>query len=564
MEAQSSVSDSHSSQAFESLRAMCEQADQALEGHRESVSGIQRRLNEQLQQLSELLENERSSDEQLIAECAEKNATIERQRAEINELQQRLQSLESELNGRHSELSGAQDELARQASEFEQQLAERDEELAGLLEIGEAENQQLADLQQELADALETIEQLHNQESLDAAARDREMEQLRQESAQTQDRLSILQEDYKLQQAEVEAAQQQLQETQTELSHRLEELAKKQRELDEALQQAEVVQQAKVEVDEALSSAEAKISELQLLAETAEEESAELKQLRRKFDLALADVHKLKRENAQLNEELQSRPEVSEQESPELVSLRAERDALAERIVELENAPQPEADPSTQQELEDLQRRFEMAVDDVRQLKQENNELREKLRSAPSPGAKAAHDGPLDWQAQKAKLLAELDAEDQGFVEESRQQERASIEGTISITDQVVAEKDAKLAELEQKLSELQSHVDAVPEERDLEKLREEIAAELLADDEAVKTETERLQAKHSELEAKLRQAELDLSLERAKLARERAAIEERLASFDTDEHSQDSLGADKPKRRWLSALGLKEEKEEQ
>ena len=107
-----------------------------------------------------------------------------------------------------------------------------------------------------------------------------------------------------------------------------------------------------------------------------DEQKEHLEQSDRKCELALADVHKLKRANAELHEELARRPETDDQDSPELVSLRAERDALAGRVEELESAPRTKLDDDSQQELSDLQRRFEMAVDDVRSLKQENASLR--------------------------------------------------------------------------------------------------------------------------------------------------------------------------------------------
>ena len=68
---------------------------------------------------------------------------------------------------------------------------------------------------------------------------------------------------------------------------------------------------------------------------------ADLEDLQHKFDLALADVQKLKHENGDLREELASRPEANDQESPELVAIRTERDALAARVEELEQAPPP-------------------------------------------------------------------------------------------------------------------------------------------------------------------------------------------------------------------------------
>ena len=127
-----------------------------------------------------------------------------------------------------------------------------------------------------------------------------------------------------------------------------------------------------------LQDAEQQLSDMPTLQEQSEEQA----KAQRKFELALADAQKLKRENAALQEELATRPEANEQESPELVSLRTERDALAARVAELEEMPAPTVDEDTQERMADLQRRFEMAVDDLRQVKQQKAQLEEKLASA--------------------------------------------------------------------------------------------------------------------------------------------------------------------------------------
>src|SRR5690606_25612288 len=190
-----------------------------------------------------------------------------------------------------------------------------------------------------------------------------------------------------------------------------------------------------------LQKAEERIAELTAAAEE------ELEQTRRKFELALADAQKLKRENAELEEELARRPETAENESPELVSLRVERDALAARISELEASPIQAIDEDSEQRFADLQRRFELAVEVLRHLKQENASLAEKLSSASQAGQQASAAGQaMDWQAQKARLLAALESEDADEQSEERRQELVTIEDTVSITDRVVAEKDLEIA----------------------------------------------------------------------------------------------------------------------
>ena len=281
---------------------------------------------------------------------------------------------------------------------------------------------------------------------------------------------------------------------------------------------------------------------------------AEFDSLQQKFDLALADVQKLKRESNGLREELSHRPEASALESPELIAIRSERDALAARLEELENAPVATPDLDAQREAEDLRRRFEMAVDDVRQYKQENAQLREQLAAAASSSGVVASPstGPLNWAAQKAQLLALLEQEDGAAAEPARRQERATIEGTIAITDRIVAERERRIAELEATQRADTASFDQRTHDRQLETL--------LDGDELVVAQRERLAQLEAEWEAKHRAAELEFSLERAKLAREQALLKGRLSELSMQSpESADGEDA-KPRRRWRVAFGLNEE----
>lgn len=500
----------------ESLRALRERAGQTLGDHRQRVSEIEVRLNEQLEQLAAELTRERVADQQTLAAAAEQSQTLEELRKTLAE--------------KEAEVVEVLEQLSAQSAAFEAQIVERDDELAQLLELSDEESQQRDALEQELSVARQSLENLRTDEC-------GECQRIRDELAAVADKLQQFDQQIRDLQAQLEA---------------------KQTELDQANLAAAGVAEQNQQVTAQLAAAEAQIEELT----AAEQADDQLEQTRRKFELALADVHKLKRENAELHEELASRPEANDQESPELVSLRSERDALVEKVAELENAPESSVDGDSQHELEDLQRRFELAVDDVRQLKQENAELRQKLESSPGSPVTPAGDEPQDWQAQKARLMATLDAEDQGMIDEPRREERAKIEGAISITDRVVAEKDAIIAERDAEIAELKSQLQSRPEGQDREALREEIAAEILNDDDAVKAEVDKLQQKQASLDAKLREAELDISLRRATLAREQAALEEKLALLPELEAIDEGSAPDKPKRRWLSALGLKDEEE--
>jgi chromosome segregation ATPase len=327
--------------------------------------------------------------------------------------------------------------------------------------------------------------------------------------------------------------------------------AELQRKLDDAMA---LIATRDETVDEQQSKYEALHRELVELRESTCPRS-ELDELDHKFQLVLADVQKLKHENGSLRDELATRPEASDLESPELVAIRAERDMLAARVEELEAATTAAAAAPSQQELEDLHRRFEMAVEDVRELKQENARLRDQLAKAPpAAGAAPPASGKLDWAAQKARLLAARAEEDSdGPIDHDRKKQRLSIQDTIEATDRALAEKEQELADI--RAAEEEAAANRGPD------LRAQTEAVLNAD-EIIAQERQRLADLQAEWEQKLRAAELEMSVERAKLAREQAAVKERTFELEkltpqaTDENG-------KPRRRWLSALGLHEEAEE-
>jgi len=510
--------DDRSLKTAASLRAIRDQADQTLEGHRQRVSEVEARLNEQIQQMSHELAGEQLADEQAMAASLEQVAMLDQLRHALSE--------------KEAEVEELLDQLTTNTLDFEAHSAERDEELEQLLELSDDENRQRTTLQQELESARQALEELRLQECAACVQAHAELTAVGQQFNELDERFCALQAQHQSQQAE----------------------------LDEAQHASQSVQALSEQSAAALADAEQRLAELSKFKQESQQNEEQLKQARRKFELALADVHKLKRENAELHEELLSRPEANDQESPELVSLRAERDALAQRIAELESAPAPTPTADDQQELADLQSRFEMAVDDLRQLKQANDDLRQRLASANTDPVDSCDEEAEDWQAQKARLLATLDAEDRGKISEARRAERATIEGTISITDRVVAERDAQLAEKETAISDLQRQLEARPAGLDLDELRDQIAAEILGDDEAVQAECEKLRQQQQELDAKRREAELEISVQRATLARQQAALQEKLAKLPEAEVGREKPSGDKPRRRWLSALGLKDE----
>jgi chromosome segregation ATPase len=325
-----------------------------------------------------------------------------------------------------------------------------------------------------------------------------------------------------------------------------------------AQREAQAAQSALAELQSALEAARAETAAVRK-ASRAESEFAELEQ---KCDLALADLQKLKRENGSLRDQLAERPAASDQESPELIAVRSERDALVALITELESAAETAQGTSgDDQDRADLQRRFEMAVDDVRQLKQENAKLRDRVAAAERSSGGASDHAPAggnDWAAQRARLMASLQEEENtGTLSNERAVERATVASTISATDRAIAAKDEEIEELRAALAAKQTAAGA--------SAAATAAEEALSVDEVIVAERARLARLTSEFEEKLRKTELELSLERAKLARDQAALRDRLLelpSISDKAAAGEAEPADpsKPRRRWSFALGLQDD----
>ena len=525
-----------------------------------------------LEQRSIELENERNQLaeelEQLRQHQAKTAEEVERLTQELNSQSEQSAELATLRDQQGSELEELRSLLEASNNELDQ-LNNEVEETAEQRAEAERECQRLADQIEKLNQSQQQFDHQREQLSGDADRVRQELQQLTGERDGLASELETTRaqlQDSRDSQAQLETQiREQLVDSQAgqlELEQQIESLNSHVQSLEAACEQANNLLAEKQQAIDALQgTAEQTRSEHeQLLGEL----NHRLEESERKCELALSDVHKLKKVNAELNEQLDQRPEQDAQESPELVSLRAERDALAERVVELENVAAVPVDADDQQELADLQRRFEMAVEDLRSLKQENESLKTQLDSQPeSTPAPPADGGALDWQAQKERLLQELAAEDGVPITPQRKEERATIEGTISITDRVVAEKERELDELRRQLSA--QPVSTGPSEVDLTAIREEAMRaaheELFNKDEVIQAERARLADLEQEWKEKLRKAELEISVQRAEIAREKAKLEEKMSFMEAQK--SDEASPDKPRRRWLSALGIKDDDEE-
>ena len=484
------------------------------------------------------LEQESQSQEKLEAALAEERSRAEvelkKAQAECDEATRRLAESEAALAAAHLQADSIQDEAAT----LETANAKLADQLSALQAAHAAEHESLTS---RLAAAEQEGAALHEKLS----SEDAEVASLRallDEATAARDEL----------QAAVEAAHGQIDALEQEAAASVPEL---ERQFEQFQTEVEAAETARMTV---LATLDATKAELASLKETTCPR-ADLDALQHKFGVTLSEVQKLKRENGELREAATAIPGSDSGPSPELIAVRQERDALSARVAELESMPAPAApvadDSALRQQMEDLQHRFEMTLDDLRKANQVNHELRGQLATAQSSAGSALSSGGSDWASQRARLMAMLEDEEcEGVPDSARKKERATIESTIAATDRAIAEKERELADLRASGGDLNAG-------------QEEHHARLAAvdADEAIVAEREKLAQLQAEWEEKLRAAELEVSLERAKLAREQAALKEKMFEFQKAD-PQGILANDadgKPRRRWLAALGLGEEGEE-
>jgi hypothetical protein len=308
-----------------------------------------------------------------------------------------------------------------------------------------------------------------------------------------------------------------------------------------------------------LAAALAQCQALKADLDTRTEEATDLSQ---QVAALTGEVEVLSKEHDRLSQNLAVQDSVGRGNDDKSDKIKAERDELKARLAAAEKklASQESGDG---QKKDDVQRRYEMAVEDLRELKKENAELEAKLRSRGSDGggrAASSGGGHMDWESQKQRLLASLEA-DFDEDDEDDSNDKVTIEETIRITDQVVAEKDREIEDLKQLLQQQSSNVGSLA-------VGAAAVAEILDHDELIQQEREKLRLLEAECRQTLRSAEIDISVERARLARERAELEEKLQTLQGEQaqsHPPEAPAADgskpgKPGRgRWLTRLGLKD-----
>jgi hypothetical protein len=195
------------------------------------------------------------------------------------------------------------------------------------------------------------------------------------------------------------------------------------------------------------------------------------------------------------------------------------------------------------------QQREELArTGDARNANAEQKPQRDPaMRFAAEPG--------LDWEAEKRRILAALETEEQGPETDAEATGRLKIQEIVRSTDQALAEKDREIEQIKQVLQEQSSNLQGVA-------VGAAALEAVLDQDPLIREQRENLQRLEEHWQEMLRQAEIELSLERARLARERIAIEDKIRAHEEKlaTAQNGSPAAPRPARgRWLARLGLKD-----
>jgi hypothetical protein len=519
-------------------------AQEVLAAQRQRLDRLENELPDEVQRLAEQIAQELAQSH--IAKHAELHAGDMSHSAAEAELQ--LEQLRKQLAARQGELDRVLAELEHarlEAVRFEQELRV----CQSLLQTTQSQSDQrrieFAALHEQLVEAQAQLN----------VARERQ-EQMRRELAEEHERLVVQGETAKAERRRM------ARELKEQRNRRLAETEKREADLQAVAvsgdaQLAAQLTAARLEVAQARSR-------LSDLSHALEQRSEELAQERRKGE-ALKDqaaklreaVKKIQAERGGEKEEVARAAELASQQQEEMKKLRGQCDSLTAKLAATEARLSESAkSDNDSRKKDDLQRRFEMAVEELREVKHVNAELEAKLarRSDAPTAAPKGGTGGLDWEAQKQRLLASLEADDRD--DEEAVAERHTIEGTIRITDQIVAEKDQEIADLKRQLAAATAA--STPTTGDVE------LAEAFDRDELIRQERERLQQVRAEWREKIGQAEISISVERATIARERADLEEKMRVF---QRQQQTRGPDDPptqsgkppRSRWLARLGLKE-----
>ncbi|MBN2579903.1 MAG: hypothetical protein JXB10_13020 [Pirellulales bacterium] len=398
---------------------------------------------------------------------------------------------------------------------------------------------QLQRLGEELADGRR--ENRQTREDLDARA-----EVLREQTAALQRLKTELSEQQSAWEKLQEQARAQWQEWQQQLARCEEDFEHRRRQWEQAASAEQVELQR--QVDQGRQRIEHLETDLRMARQEAAAQAVEAEQAR-------SHCRQMEEERAQI-----SAP--AETASEDQTRLLAERDALARRLEEV----QSELDYATlqlaavktdaQSGEENYHRRYKTALEDLKEIKAKNAALEQELakcREAPPPGGAATGRKFQNWELEKQRILASLEADFDNENEEEAKQ-RLQIEEVVHKTETLLVEKDREIDELKHLLADQSGNLGAVA-------VGAAALGEVLDRDALIREARDDLKRLQEEMREKMRQAEVELSVERAKLARQRQDLEARARFLENYAPPEPSNPAPQKstRGRWLERLGLKD-----
>jgi chromosome segregation ATPase len=521
--------------------------DRSQAGLVELTGDVDRLWQEQRQKATEFLSAQKSRLDDLEARLG----------ADLEQISKQLTAaLEHEANGHVSEIERLKAELeshktalGRLEKQAKQDLHDREEYLR-------AQHAELASRESQRDSELNTLRQQLKQKEHDAAHSAAELESLRgkldqakneletaragrQSSVAAEAHLAELQKQNDELAKELAASKAERAASSANVSEQIAELQAETKRLNDELRAAtelnrasehELAQLRAAHEDLARQAGESAVTKLEIAR--LRDIEVQFARLRDKFDQISAELNDANQKAAAGDEQI----------------------ADLQKQLEIAGADGGESSSVDEQLLHDLEKKHELAMEDVRNLKKRNAELEEKIVNLKSgSGTPSSAQGGSSWEAMKERMLAELEAEADETPD--RKKEKLSIEDAIRMTDDVVSQKIKEIEELKTLLDQ-QSHTVA------------DVAVgaaainEMFDQDELIRQERERLQQAQDEWREKLRQAEVEISVERARIARERAEFEEKLRAIEAERSQVQSGGGKhgKPARgRWLERLGLKD-----
>jgi chromosome segregation ATPase len=294
----------------------------------------------------------------------------------------------------------------------------------------------------------------------------------------------------------------------------------------------------------------------QRLQQAQSELDSQIQGICQELELARSQSECSQRENDQRREEL-------DQLSDHLRHLREE---LESRQAEWEKARSQALDQdqgSVQQADADFLRRYEKGLDEARGLRSRVQELEQQLarREKPAESPSSTSGGALDWETEKRRMLARLEAETAEEGEDDlADEQRLAIREVIAKTDRIIADKQAEIESLQHVLRSQTDNLGSLA-------VGAAAVGQLLDKDAVIREERENLLRLKQQWEQRMRESEIETSIERASIARQRVELEVRIKEFEARRSvassscvSADAAQPDKPVRgRWLARLGLKE-----